>query len=165
MVPMTPRKMAHRIRLRKPWQRYDETVSRDDQRMVAISRAQATRVDVPDCLADDDGPAGVDRIHRAVYQRQFHRPSGIELGQRVLLEVGEVVGEIVQIRVNTFAVSAVDDGHANPSTAGGGSSLRLDLSGRLADHNELEIELESTLDAEGRPRLVGGVNLWILESE
>lgn len=174
---MTRPNMAHRIRLRKPWQRSDHSVRPGVEKGTAHEKASADshesvdvhtyRVDVPDRLPLDSAavPAGANFVHHVIYRRQFHRPSGIESGERVLLEVGAAAGRVVEIRVNAIAISSENGADEHALDEHAEAPLRLNLSGRLADHNELEIELESTADSPGPPRLIGEVNLWIVESE
>lgn len=160
---MTQRNMAHRIRLRKPWERYDQTLQMHDGGKIVASdvptASSESHVDVPDLSRAEFTGSSVatNPVYRATYLRKFHRPSGIEPDDRVQLEVGAVRGRIAEIRINAIVISDHGEFDRNPS-----SSNRLELDDRLVDHNELEIELESTADVPGHPRLVGDVNLWII---
>lgn len=185
---MIQRNVTHRIRLRKPWQREDHAersgdeqfVSADGDGLVVASR----RVDVPDpeSIQSKAESAGANGVRRVIYRRQFHRPSGLESGDRVLLEVGIARGRLVAIRLNALTISVGCDGDVgcegntnvgvigtSDTVAGcpetGQLPVRLRLDERLADHNELEIELESTPDIAGPPRLIGEVNLLIVACE
>ncbi len=168
---MTQRKMPHRIRLRKPWQRYDHPARLDDAKDaigatadVASTAASVIGVDVPDRSPSDFSgpPADANRVHRVTYCRKFHRPSGIGPDDQVHLAVGAVVGRIAEIRINAVAVSGQQVPNESQRTVD--TTVRLSLDGRLANHNELEIDLESTAVAPGLPRLVGDVKLWITPS-
>ncbi len=161
---MIQHKNAHRIRLRKPWKRYDHAVGPADGGRTGIRHlslaVQGIRVDVPD-LSPVDSTGNLDSVSlvtRVTYVRKFHRPSGIEVGDTVQLEVGAVRGKIAEILIN--AVSIGDDAVERIQ----GPLCRWDLEDRLTDHNELKIVLESTAHAPGPPRLVGEVNLWIIST-
>lgn len=172
---MTPRSVKHRIRLRKPWQRDDRGGrSGDDGASAANIGGRVTashRVDVPDSESVVDS-VGVSVVRCVIYRRQFHRPSGLEAGDRVLLEVGAVNGNLVEIRLNTFRISMEHDSDVVVTGASDAADRFLPngrltgyfhLDEHLANHNELEIELESKSDAPGPPRLIGDVNLVIVE--
>ncbi|MCM2373879.1 hypothetical protein [Aporhodopirellula aestuarii] len=151
--------MPHRIRLRKPWTRHDRLCT--DTNETSCSR----QVDVPDTGDPDTGDpekrsvASSDAVHRADYCRRFNRPSGLHAGERVELEVGAVSGRLDDVRINSRSI--FNDGESTRvHDEKGRESVRFDLTDRLADHNELEIRL--LCDGEA-PRLVGAVNLWILD--
>ncbi|TWT73147.1 hypothetical protein [Allorhodopirellula solitaria] len=164
--------MAHRIRLRKPWQRRDHLVGGecdpDHLGSEGANTVAADRVDVPDPQPEESGGQPTDRarVDRVSYVRQFHRPSGLERHDRVILEIGAVAGRISRLSINNLKISgfndqAVDD-QGLPSE--GQAGLRVDLTDQLVDHNELEIHLVAASDPAGPPRLVGEVNLWIIEA-
>lgn len=167
---MTQRNVTHRIRLRKPWQRDDHTVQSDDENALAADKeapvTTSHRVDVPDRepIVSDGDPTVAREVRRVIYRRQFHRPSGIESGERVLLEVGAARGHLVGVRLNSHTISGTSDtvDRFSPERQLLGC-FRIDE--RMAKHNELEIELESMSDATAPPRLIGEVNLLIAGCE
>lgn len=105
------------------------------------------------CTSSEDEVVG--SLHQVTYCRRFHCPSGIEPGDRVQLEVGEVVGELAAIGLNsTVIASCQEDRKPKPG--------RYDITNHLTEHNELEIEIHQRGK---KPRLSGEVNLWILTPE
>lgn len=122
--------MPHRIRLKKPWTRRDGT-------------GETTRgVDVPDSSEDRDAKPE----SRVTYCRRFNRPTGIEPTDRLELEIGEVIGTMIAVRLNGLILKA-------------DQNVRPDITEHVSDHNELEIEIHSIGSI---PRLIGPVNLWIV---
>lgn len=175
---MAVHKKAHRIRLRKPWHRHDhalgidgpaapqDDVTGDGGATDDAAAASVIQVDVPDRSPNDirRAPGGADRVRRVIYCRKFHRPSGLGPGDRVQLAIGAIIGRIAEIRINAVAISLPPTSFRNESQQPDDIAMRLSLDGWLADHNALEIELESTEDEPDPPRLAGDVNLWIIPS-
>jgi hypothetical protein len=93
---------------------------------------------------------GADFRGRVRYTRPFHRPTGLNQGQRVFLCVERVEA--------TGAVSL--NGQMLGRVASAGGPFRFDVSGRLEWRNELVIEVES-LDRAGG--ITGSVRLEIDE--
>lgn len=161
--------MAHRIRLRKPWTRHDfigsplvANNSIDESDLASQSGLENTlvcEVDVPDLedvgsertdsLADDQQSG---RAHQATYSRRFNRPSGMEVSDRMQLEVGQIAGRLVDIRINSKTIANFTDNQRD-------AVERYDITADLAEHNALEIEIQA---GDGKPRLRGAVNLWIV---
>ncbi|MBB3206003.1 hypothetical protein FHS27_001811 [Rhodopirellula rubra] len=157
--------MAHRIRLRKPWTRLDHSSAAPvtSASSMGPNEENTSQVDVPDLSGDDagslDGSSSSGEIaetivQRVSYVRRFNRPSGIESGERVELELGEVTGRLEDVRVNSQSLFDDADHHVK--------SMRFDVTDRLSNHNELEIQIHG----DGLlPRLTGAVNLWIVTPE
>jgi len=138
--------VPHRIRLKKPWTRR------------GVNGETVSGVDIPDLDEHSSHPVVDGRVvdgrvvdGRVVYGRRFNRPSGIGPGDVLELEIGGVTGRLVEVRLNGSVVEFTEQ----PTQT---SALRLEITEYAADHNELEIELES---CDARATLVGAVNLWI----
>ncbi|EMI56672.1 hypothetical protein [Rhodopirellula sallentina] len=151
--------MAHRIRLRKPWTRREHWVNPTEDTNgdspPADDEVRTQQVDVPDNENDssDGREVARERLGHVCYLRRFNSPTGIETAARVELEIGEVSGRLDDVRINSQSLSAIE-------SCDGGS--RFDLTDCLSRHNELEIQI----CGEGAtPRLLGAVNLWIIETE
>ncbi len=150
--------MAHRIRLRKPWTRHDNSVSRRD--VVGSSNGldmspDGLLVDVPDQSTGDISSIDSVEIHSTVYRRRFNRPSGLQTNTQVQLEIGEVIGHFVEVRLNSAVIVGLDAHSTLPA--------KWDITAQIAASNQLEIEIAAEADANISPRLIGEVNLWIVD--
>lgn len=142
-VPSVPQRPAgssvpmsgpiHAIRLKGPWDVRPPDHSSDDTGWERRSMPCAWR----DCFGDAQGIA--------LFRRNFHRPTGLEAGNRVCLRLPEGAGDVVSLSVNGIAVAAdaVD-------------SSRFDCTRLLEAFNRLEIALK--FDPQTAPGSPGG--LW-----
>ncbi len=88
----------------------------------------------------------------ACCRRTFHKPTGLDAGERVWLVVERPAGRAA-VRLNGRALGVVE---------GEASVGRFDVTGRLADGNSLEIDVERAApDAAAAGELVGAVRLEI----
>lgn len=155
----------HTIRLRGPWQ--VEPVARfvleadGSYRLDGESLPPAARVTMP---ADWSATCGPDFFGRVRYRRVFHRPTGLESGERVFLVV-EPPRSSASIILNGDVL-----GFVNSEEPAG----RFEISDRLEEDSQLEIivdhpsldDTKSTVDDPGilpPGGLVGEVRLEIEE--
>jgi hypothetical protein len=120
----------HTIRLRGPWQveplkrfvlQADGSYKPEDGGLPA-----AQRMTMP---ADWSDFLGADFLGRVRYRRTFHKPTGLESGERVWLVVEPVRSEACIVWKGEL-VGFVDPGD---------ESGRFDITDRLEDHNAVEI--------------------------
>ena len=138
--------------------RHDSSVSprrADDSTEMQRMSTEVLGVDVPDQASGDIPSTDSTKITRAVYQRRFNCPSGLEAGTQVQLEIGEVIGQLVEARLNSAVIVGRDAHAALPA--------KWDITAQMAASNQLEIEIASEADANASPRLIGEVNLWIVD--
>jgi beta-galactosidase/beta-glucuronidase len=130
----------HTIRLHGPWD-FQPLGAADDLSL-------AGRIVIP---ADWSESLGADFRGRVRYTRHFHRPTGLDEGQRVYLSIDGVVRSGI-VSLNGETLGAVE---------ATGGPFRFDVTDRLALRNALVIEVESLEQPGG---LTGGVRLEIAEA-
>ena len=113
--------MAHRIRLRQPW----------TQRVLEQENYDTSK--------------------QVIFERHFNRPTGIESGDQIEVEVNAAIGEVLDVWLNEAKLTI--DSTDTRST----QHTRFDLSDRLIDHNVLRVHL----DCHAATPQLGDVNLWI----
>jgi len=120
----------HIIRLRGPWQvepvarfvlQADGTYLPDENNLPA-----AARVTMP---ADWSATCGPDFFGRVRYRRVFHRPTGLDAGERVFLVI-EPARSSARVALQGMHLGFVEPG----SLAG-----RFEITDRLEDDNQLEV--------------------------
>ena len=134
MEPAREESSVHRIRLKGPW----DAAFVDSATGVT---GEWRRFQVPVAWRDLWGErAGTVRL-----RRRFHRPSGLEPGDRVMIRIPDGAGVAGEFSINSHTVSADSEEHG-----------LYDVSPYLIAFNEIQFTFTS--DPERDPELPGG--LW-----
>lgn len=126
-----PNESVHRIRLKGPWQICPPNGGDESFQQHAMP------ADWRSLFGDVAG--------MAVYRRKFHTPSGLEVGDRVLIHIPNGVGQLEQFQVNGISIGPCSK-----------TPLKFDVTSQLQDFNQLQFKL--TFDPLESPDVPGG--LW-----
>lgn len=157
--------MTHRIRLRRPWTR---EIFCEGQ---SVHRAE--RVNVPDASdamkiptdVDESGRAARPKYH-AIYRRHFNCPTGLEVDDRLSIEIAPAPNQHFVVRLNDQEIGSSDPAGLEEESDGEKSNreaILLPVPKPLVGQNQIEIELRSKV-ASNLPRCVAEVALRIDEA-